>query len=152
MLLSEAMRLGAMLRPQGFGSLASIRKRWFRKTVTTCALGAAYEAGNFTKTVPIKTPQLNSRGTGLVQEGEALVVPDQWSELLWRRVPCPACKDFDVIGPMHRIIAMHLNDSHRWTRQQIADWVFSIEQSMGFVNVDTESTVDFAQSQKAPQA
>ena len=44
MKFSEAIRLGAMLRPQAFGDLTGRRRRWFKTERTTCAMGAAFEA------------------------------------------------------------------------------------------------------------
>src|SRR3954465_8026532 len=48
-----------------------------------------------------------------------------YSEWKWARrmVDCPACN-----GRLPAIYAVsHLNDSHRWPRQQIAEWVSTIE-------------------------
>jgi hypothetical protein len=38
---------------------------------------------------------------------------------------CPACGDLTAFGPF--ITILHLNDHHKWTREQIADWVQTIE-------------------------
>lgn len=40
-----------------------------------------------------------------------------------RTVNCPICKQAAPVA--HAIV--HLNDRHRWSRQQIADWVSTIE-------------------------
>ena len=37
---------------------------------------------------------------------------------------CPACGEKNPAGA----IIMHLNDDHRWTREQIADWVQTVEE------------------------
>lgn len=99
--LSEAIRLGAMLKPQSFGSMRSCEAvpslgdvLGLRIIEKTCAMGAAYEAG-------------------------------------YRSAPylgvstCPACVH---VGPVPYLV-MHLNDSHRWTRERIADWVESVERA-----------------------
>lgn len=121
MKLSEAIRLGSMLKPQGFGALHSFRSRWFRRSeVASCALGAAVDAAGC-PTRPI------SNSTGLPTRGTAIPtvsveVPSSWAFLLatWA---CSACYKIDRID---RLIT-HLNDDHRWTREQVADWVATIE-------------------------
>jgi hypothetical protein len=40
---------------------------------------------------------------------------------------CPVCHEWERIGAS--VISMHLNDTHRWTREQIADWVATVEPS-----------------------
>lgn len=95
MRLSEAIRLGAMLKPQAFGE--------YNTGNTTCALGAAMDASN-------------------LRCSEELHVLWSWID---GTAMCPACAD----GERHigHIIAAHLNDRHRWTREQIADWVATVE-------------------------
>jgi hypothetical protein len=98
MKLSEAIRLGAMLKPQCRGE--------FYKDGKTCALGAALDAsgiGDF----------------GLKYASDDDVV-DRWpiSDLRIQR------------HGLTRTLRNHivrLNDSDRWTREQIADWVATIE-------------------------
>lgn len=105
MKLSEAIRLGAMLKPQAFGALygelAVVSPGdvlGLRAIATSCALGAAHDAG-WRGTVPNITPC------------------------------CPVCsgRSYAPAGPVAATV-MHLNDGHRWTREQIADWVETIEQ------------------------
>lgn len=37
--------------------------------------------------------------------------------------PCPACgSEFGIVGHV-----MHLNDTHKWTRERIADWIETLE-------------------------
>jgi hypothetical protein len=102
MKLSDAIRLGAMLKPQGFGCWTAAAN-----APASCALGAAYDA------------------LGMFGEGVRL-----W-EVLAKRYPvlramnlmaCPACGATEI-GSM----VPHVNDSHGWTREQIADWVATIE-------------------------
>lgn len=99
MRLSEAMRLGAMLRPQAYGA--------FTDGVGTCAFGAANEA--------LGLDVNDSNG----YEFEALIS---------HKAKCPVVG----CGCRRRIVATvvhHLNDEHYWTREQIADWVESIERA-----------------------
>lgn len=106
MRLSEAIRLGAMLRPQG-------RDVFMDEQHRTCALGAALDA----------IGQLDRRGLGHI--------PSQW-EWCWYgmgldgdRYPCPAGRCSYKSGAL-RVIT-HVNDHHGWTRERIADWVATIE-------------------------
>ena len=109
MRLSEAIRLGAMLKPrQAFGA-------WLDEDGGTCAIGAALDAFG----------ALNADGTADEQK---------WAEAVKCVRPttfipnaCPACfRTSDRVDDTMR----HLNNHHRWTREQIADWVESIERTL----------------------
>lgn len=128
MKLSEAIRLGSLLRPQGYRKYASADGR-------TCALGAALEA------IGIR-PRF---GEG--QEGEeamfkeAMSTPSfkEWAtDLGGKNPPCPVCGDMEFRGrkSMHdgtphkrnvSSVIIHLNNDHEWTRGEIADWVATFE-------------------------
>lgn len=102
MRLSEAIRLGAMLHPQEFGA--------YKSDTGTCALGAAIEA---------------AIGRVRISPSPYFLLLERWpwinGELL---VVCPAMCQIDMlVGSM----IIHLNDDHRWPREQIADWVATIE-------------------------
>jgi hypothetical protein len=100
MKLSEAIRLGAMLKPQGFAYLHAHGR--------TCAMGAAYEA------VGVDLRSKKARDAQKVA----------WATN--RPTRCPVCHlGFDVMT----LAITHVNDSHRWTREQIADWVEGIERA-----------------------
>lgn len=104
MKFSEAIRLGAMLGRQGFYAM-------FGADGASCALGAAALAV-----------------WGREDRGDQ----DYFAIWPWlnRCAMCPACvaKDsFHVPVPVMEIVARHLNDAHRWTRERIADWVESLE-------------------------
>lgn len=99
MKLSEAMRIGARKRQQAFGTLFDGKG--------TCALGAALDGVS---------------GRELLYQFDLCVAAQTWSIL-----------DMPAINPvtghdesMHTIIFC-LNDDCRWTRQQIADWVATVE-------------------------
>ena len=123
LLLSEAIRLGAMLRPQGRGIESADPRR-----EATCALGAAAMAAG----LPIQ-----SGGRVLTVRGEAgfttepcVKVPAEWVSLMTLEVNCPSC------GFWHEHLAgavAHLNDDHEWTRELIADWVESFERERGLI-------------------
>lgn len=100
MKLSEAIRLGAMLKPQGFG-LDSVN---WPVSEQTCAVGAALHA--------VSSPI----GRDLFK-----VFP-----IARDLVVCPACNKRAEHGCC---IVAHVNDVHRWSREQIADWVESIERT-----------------------
>lgn len=93
MQLSEAIRLGAMLHPQGF--YWSHLKDTNGTVIATCALGAAYDAG-YAHPFEVATP-----------------------------ARCPRCHGSASLS----WIVAHLNDTHRWTREAIADWVETVEAS-----------------------
>ena len=116
MQLSEAIRLGAMLRPQARGWLVRdvfVPTRGWRgwlgrgkMTTGTCALGAALEA------------------VGMAADLGS--VWHMWPWTLNRSELCPVCPVCGIARMASGII-WHLNDSHDWTREQIADWVATIE-------------------------
>lgn len=119
MKLSEAIRIGAQLRPQTDGRLFH---RNDSGQVTSCALGAGFE------------------GAGLLKGDDAVMIPEVDQSLLlssfdgledfattaWRRrpnYPCPECEDRE--STIDDLIT-HLNDDDGWTREQIADHLESI--------------------------
>ena len=101
MRFSEAMRLGAMLRPrQAFWLLHDPSDN------STCAMGAACEAVGILDTI-----EYGGRYTG---KG-----PQEWRWITMAML-CPACSHFhDQV----QALVIHLNNDHRWTRERIADWV-----------------------------
>lgn len=129
MKLSEAMRLGAMLRPQYRGSLrGTTRSRsgflgLFGKRVSgSCALGAAFEAAACPVVDGIaERDYVSFRGTP-AKAGRPVkitMMSQEWIELLDKIVSCPYCGEF---AALERIIT-HLNDKHKWTREDIASFV-----------------------------
>lgn len=109
MRLSEAIRLGAMLRPQGFGNLWTVRPDG--RLIESCALGAACDAFG--------------RGFSASHCGVWQLPKDLETWLAGGPVECPACPSFST-ARRESMIA-HLNDLHRWTRDAIADWVATLE-------------------------
>lgn len=97
MQLSEAILLGAMMKPQAFRVLVT--------DDGACALGAALLA------------------VGAVSEQSARSVLSRWPWAFTVSATCPGCsRSHAVFG-----IITHLNDNHRWTRERIAKWVAGIE-------------------------
>lgn len=115
MRLSEAIRLGSMLKPQAFGPPGAM----LQSVSKTCALAAAAEA--------IGLEHLN-------------VYSPQWQALFKPTTDTFACPVGELVchgwpgqpatlanlWPVVSVVA-HLNDHHHWTREQIADWVETIE-------------------------
>jgi hypothetical protein len=103
MKLSEAIRLNGMTKPQGVGgaSLSSLS--------APCAIGGALQSIG---------RQLTD---GFVQDNYSRF-KKAWS---WtkRDGRCPACSSPQ---PIFAVI-YHLNDIHRWNREQIAAWVETVE-------------------------
>lgn len=109
MKLSEAIRLGSMLKPQAFGS--------YRADGGTCAMGAAIDA------------------IGGLVAGKS---DEVWPIVAQGPAVCPECADvihrhhhpynpYVVVCNPTGAMIIHLNDDHRWTRERIADWVQTIE-------------------------
>jgi hypothetical protein len=134
MKLSEAIRLGAMMRPQSFSGLYEEHSRGIlgltTQRETSCAIGAAYEAAGVTPvTETAKKGDVLGGFRGqisIAQGGETLIVyPDPWYAFTQTVRACPVCSKEDALT-ISRMIP-HLNDHHRWTRERIADWVETIE-------------------------
>lgn len=105
MKLSDAIRLGALLHPQCFGMLWE--QNLNLQLRATCALGAAYHAAGIVR-----------HGCVDVRDAEATF------PIMAREVECPGgCGRVENCGDT----VAHLNDDHRWSREQIADWVATIE-------------------------
>lgn len=122
MRLSDAIRLGAMLKPQGTGSLM--------QGGHTCALGAALDAvGVF------------AAGGGFVGM-YAVDLRWPWIGIQGRR-SCPACSVSTPTICCGSVAAcvIHLNDDHRWTREAIADWVAQQEDALGIIDDGQQATV-----------
>lgn len=136
MKLSEAIRLGATMKPQSYTNLFSRRARIsfirsfpFIKLETeelSCALGAAYDAANigFTEVcIPKGSIRTPFRGKPTTASEDVTVkmwkAPPEWDMDLNRELVCPQCRRTE---PLYRLIP-HLNDGHRWTRERIADFV-----------------------------
>jgi len=111
MRLSEAIRLNGMTLPQGFGADSVVNPN------APCAIGGALLAVGKDLTA-----------LDWMMYGENNVYSVFRLEWPWiasvRPVMCPACSE--ARGGVDYVI-FHLNDGHRWTRNQIADWVASIE-------------------------
>lgn len=107
MRLSDAIRLGAMLKPQSYGEVNTPSR--------SCAIGAALEA---------------------VGKLDGPFMPDEWNYILRTPLAvCPACghrqgsePDFDRgVHGAHALVIAHLNDDHQWSRELIAEWVAAEE-------------------------
>lgn len=111
MKFSEAIRLGGVHGPQLFG-----REFDGDDKTASCAFGGAILASGLT-IEPALPGTLSLRGGSPMG---SIRVPDHWRV---GGVECPSC--------FHRsfliAIVQHLNDCHRWTRQEIADFVETIE-------------------------
>lgn len=113
----DAIRLGSLLNPQGYGEFYG----FYDLAQHTCALGAAADA----------------IGTTFIDEVDVVHV---WPWIQTVQVSCPAgtlCVDH--VSPVTELIP-HLNDDHRWTRERIADWVERLETSAGLKRAHGGST------------
>lgn len=108
MRLSEAIRLGAMLRPQTTGAIYKRGK--------SCAWGAAWEAvgGNIEHWT--QNGSISSHS----------ICEQYWPELN-RKVAHPLINDDRNDYNLASIIESLNDNPNCWTRERIADWVASIE-------------------------
>jgi hypothetical protein len=107
MRLSDAIRLGVMLKPaQAFYVL------YDPATGASCALGAAADALGLLDTTRRNAYTVGAKG------------PDTWRWMQHGSFECPACEGRDDDA---QALIIHLNNDHRWTRERIADWVATIE-------------------------
>lgn len=103
MTVADAIRLGSLLKPQGFGHHRD-------RMTTSCAMDAAVEA----------VGQPNA------------ICTEVFPQLRQVKANCPECGAVgytDTVYPVKPSFAgviAHLNDHHLWTRERIADWVESI--------------------------
>lgn len=90
----------------------------------TCAFGAALVGAS----VPLK--QIEPTIFGGLRPGavatQSVELPEEWKPFCLSVQACPvSCGERFPDQGIH--IVAHLNDKHRWSREQIADWVFAIE-------------------------
>ena len=128
-LLSKAIRAGITLDgPQ-------VREQYFRivykydeaKIAGCCALGAALLA--VCNVVP--QPTFADKAEFIFPDGQSFVTARDAADHVWPplklNVPCPGFTEDDDAPCVERSnqtsIVIHLNDEHRWTREQIADWL-----------------------------
>lgn len=97
MRLSDAIRLGAMLKPQAVGTTKGDGGQ-------SCALQAACESVGVASIWDIQACYA------------AFPVLMDWAQ-------CPECRDTFMLDAT----VIHLNDEHHWTRERIADWVQTLE-------------------------
>jgi hypothetical protein len=103
--LSEAMREGAKLRPQGAHLLFSKGR--------SCALGAALEG------IGLEYSE-TAHSLGTVRRKFSILRAPKFC-------PCPVPNCEDYKDNSLTTIVGHLNDDHEWTRERIADWLETIE-------------------------
>ena len=99
MTLADAIRLGAMVKPQAFGIDDD-------EHGGTCAFAAALDA--------IGRPRMMF---------SAFVYAEHQWPWLRQTAHCPRC---EVVTDATALV-LHLNDDHHWPREQIADWVETID-------------------------
>jgi hypothetical protein len=110
MKLSEAMRLGSALREQAFDA--------YFVDSRSCAIGAAAEA----------------MGCAYGDRPSAHMLHHFPALLYTSTYPC-GCNFEDLVSRVETII-IHLNDRHRWTREQIAAWIETVERRAELIGSD----------------
>lgn len=122
MKLSEAIRLGGMTGPQAFGyygagvTAAMLGSAPLPEGTPTCALGGAYIAAGVKATLSRSL----SQGLSIAVD---IRIPEHWEPILSLMVKCPSCKG----SSRCRSMIIHLNDFHHWTRNQISDFIETVE-------------------------
>lgn len=129
--ISDAIRIGSKIRPQQFGGFYGARTRegtilgLAEDRVTSCALGAAFEAVHL-KREPVRTsgPWVGRNVTDAINLSEpAYVLPEAWNWILRQTTACPVCKiEFLAVN-----LISHMNDDHKLSREAIADFVETVE-------------------------
>lgn len=129
--LSEAIRLGGTLKPQGFGNLYYEGK--------TCAWGAAFDAVGELQNVMSAYDSIGPFALFHALE-EA---HKHWTWCLTKVASCPECGRSLTV---EYVISICLGDKHHWTRERTADWVESIERGLGLWPAEA------AQPEPAPES
>ena len=154
MRLSESIRLGALIRPQIIGDLASKNlpeEYKGRMRYGTCALGAAMEG-------------CGERIGAIYRMNDIYMEDDVFTETKYGKewaahlsdgidvlIPCPAgCEHYRSTIP---VMIPHLNDLHGWTREKIADWAETLEKPKASVEPEPfEKTVNGSkETEKVPE-
>lgn len=122
---SEAIRSGIPMIPQAFYTY------WVRG-IGACALGTGAIAVN--ESVP------TSRVIDELVDGALNLYPYMLQER--RDLRCPLESEH-ACGPMVSLkhVVAHLNDNHKWFREDIAAWLEEEEEKIGFVTlIESESS------------
>lgn len=110
MKLSEAIRLGSMVWPQGFDGWMDGEER--------CALAGAADASGCAGEFDLRFSRVGVPYSKLTELFPLLAV----------KLPYPmAHVNGGVLMLKVESIIVHLNDQKRWTRERIADWVEGVE-------------------------
>lgn len=118
---SAAIREGSKLRPQAFGGGFPQQK----SLNTACAIASGIEA--IFGSAALDEFSVGRRVYGLFAY---MSLP--------AKCPIDCCEQQ---GDLYRV-TLALNDKHKWTREQIADWLYAEEEKLGFVTVvDTNEPV-----------
>jgi hypothetical protein len=110
MKLSDAIRLGAMSHPQVRSVLMHFNTRT-HQVVGTCALGAAYVA---------------AIGTKSSSDSDPIAELEHQFPVLRKPVVMPEGTSPGATLPLSMVITS-LNDVCHWSRQQIADWIDTLD-------------------------
>lgn len=121
--LSEAIRLGAAVtRPAKFNWIQKLQGGLASPVYTACAMGAAY-IGTFAITEDIERGLNAAARTGV---GTLKAALRETYPVLLKEAKHPEMMLGRNTWTVQDII-VSLNDSYHWTREQIADWVETIE-------------------------
>lgn len=120
MKLSEAMRIGASWTGQAFWRMKDAKGN-------TCAMGSVLATLGHKFTEPYLSGSLAARYR---RHKKYIDLLERKFPILSKEYPdCPVRKCPMVSHLNTRLVIQHLNDSHQWTREQIADWIETLEKA-----------------------
>lgn len=124
--LSEAIRLGAMLKPQCTGKLMTVSG-----PEKTCALGAALDSIGAIK-----------RERVIFQHDDDAIPALRYTEPedLWPILRTLIIHPVDAVACDLQSVIISLNDDYLWTREGIADWVETIEKDADGSHIKNRDT------------
>ena len=114
-LLSEYIRLGAMLRPQAFG--------WFFKDGGSCAIGGVLEASG------LRAYEEMMKSGPELQDQILARFPLLSIDVTHAQIPVKSGWIYNVWSA---IVTLN-NEPNCWSRERIADWVEGIERECGLI-------------------
>lgn len=108
--LSDLMRQGSQLRPQAFRDYV---QRGDEGEVCTCAIGAAYEA------ITGKLPPSQNEDYDACPMVNREIERETGIALGFYSTKNPVTHNWETLTGL----ISGLNDAHKWTREEIADWL-----------------------------
>lgn len=140
MKLSEAILAGAQLRPQATMDLFSFRGiPHHLEVLGSCAIGAACEGLGLVQISPGATGIGGLADKMQITEDLRRLYPGLHKDDFTELSPCPVCQATTVC--LETAIA-ELNDTHLWSREQIAAWLVASGRDLESVEVFSNDQIE----------